>query len=74
MPGIRLPWWLLGSLATNLGEGQGVGTELWAEDVACAGALREQREFRELEEGRVAGMWQAGRRGGGGQMTGGFVG
>ena len=52
------------SLATNLVEGQGVGTELWAEDIACAEAFREQREFGELEEeGRVAGMWQAGRRG-----------
>ena len=51
------------SLATNLVEGQGVGTELWAEDIACAEAFREQREFRELEEGRVAAMWQAGRGG-----------
>lgn len=57
------------SLATNLVEGQGnLGTELWAEDIACAEATRKQES---LEAGReeVAGMWQAGEEGGG-QMTG----
>ena len=56
------PGGCLESLAANLVEVQGVGPELWAEDIACAEALREQTEFGDLEEGRVAGMRQAGRK------------